>query len=91
MMIAGRARALRILRNMQQKELSQRSGVPLATLRKFEQKGQISLAALTRIAMALGALQDFDKLFEERQTLSISEMESRESSRQRQRVRKTSK
>lgn len=86
--IAHRARGLRIGLNMQQKELSEKSGVPLPTLRKFEQTGAISLSALTRIAMALGALADLDKIFEERDARTIAELEARESKPKRQRVRK---
>jgi transcriptional regulator with XRE-family HTH domain len=87
--IAQRARSLRISLGMKQKELAERSGVPLPTLRKFEQTGLISLSALTRIAMALGALSDLDKVFEEREAHSIAEWEERESKPNRRRVRKS--
>jgi transcriptional regulator with XRE-family HTH domain len=86
--IARRARSLRILLNMQQKELSEKSGVPLATLRKFEKTGAISLSALIRIAMALGSLADLDKIFEEREVRTIAEWEARENIPERKRVRK---
>ncbi|MEI8026783.1 MAG: helix-turn-helix transcriptional regulator [Pseudomonadota bacterium] len=87
--IARRARSLRISLNIQQKELSEKSGVPLPTLRKFEQTGVISLNALIRIAMALGALGDFDRIFEEREIRTIAELEARENSPKRKRVRKS--
>ncbi len=86
--IAQRARNLRISLNVQQKELAERSGVPLPTLRKFEQTGVISLAALMRVALALGALADFDTLFKEREATSIADMEARDKEPKRQRVRK---
>ncbi len=41
-----------------QEGLSQRSGVPLATLRKFEQKGVISLESLLKILIVVGGLED---------------------------------
>lgn len=44
-----------------QAELSRRSGVPLATLRKFEQKGVISLHAFLSLYTVLGGV---DKLLE---------------------------
>jgi len=42
-----------------QQGLAERSGVKLPTLRKFEQKGLISLESFLKLAMALGCLQDF--------------------------------
>ena len=86
--IARRARSLRIVMNMQQKELSEKSGVPLPTLRKFEKTGAISLSALIRIAMALGSLADLDKIFEEREVRTIADWEARENIPKRKRVRK---
>ncbi|MBT4921854.1 MAG: helix-turn-helix transcriptional regulator [Rickettsiales bacterium] len=44
-----------------QAELSKRSGVKLATLRKFEQKGIISLASFLKLSMALGILDNIIK------------------------------
>lgn len=46
-----------------QKELSLRSGVSYASIRRFEQTGQISLKSLFDIANSLGRLEDFDSLF----------------------------
>ena len=52
--VADNLRGQRLGRNLSQEELSHKSGVPLSTLRIFEQKGQISLANLVKIAIALG-------------------------------------
>ena len=41
-----------------QEGLAERSGVKLRTLRKFEQKGLISLESFLKLAMALGCLDD---------------------------------
>lgn len=41
-----------------QEGLSERSGVPLATLRKFEQKGSISLESFLKLLMVVGGLED---------------------------------
>lgn len=41
-----------------QEGLADRSGVKLRTLRKFEQKGLISLESFLKLAMALGCLED---------------------------------
>lgn len=41
-----------------QEGLSERSGVPLATLRKFEQKGSISLESFLKLLMVIGGLEE---------------------------------
>ena len=46
-----------------QTELSKRSGVSYASIRRFEKTGEISLSSLIKIAHALGYLEDFDLLF----------------------------
>ncbi len=40
-----------------QEGLAERSGVPLPTLRKFEQRGAISLESFLKLLMVLGGLQ----------------------------------
>ncbi len=42
--------------------LSRCSGVPLSTLRKFEQKSVISLESFLKLLMSLGCLDDFIKV-----------------------------
>ena len=48
----------RLLSELTQEGLSERSGVPLATLRKFEQKGLISLESLLKILLVVGGLEE---------------------------------
>jgi transcriptional regulator with XRE-family HTH domain len=48
---------------LSRKELSIKSGVSYASLRRFETSGEISLASLMKIAQTLGCLDDFDLLF----------------------------
>lgn len=55
-LIAENIREHRLQRNLTQQELSSRSGVPLSTLRKFEQQGVLSLESLLKILMVLGML-----------------------------------
>ena len=64
-------KAIRLDQGLTQEGLAVRAGVPLPTLRKFEQKGLISLEALLKILMILGrmesivaALQSNDEHFE---------------------------
>lgn len=51
-------RMLRLDKGLTQAGLAQRSGVSLASLRKFEQEGQISLASFFKLAMVLGCLEN---------------------------------
>lgn len=60
-LIAENIREHRLQRNLTQQELSSRSGVPLSTLRKFEQQGVLSLESLLKILMVLGLLDDVVK------------------------------
>jgi transcriptional regulator with XRE-family HTH domain len=49
--------------NLTQKQLSDKSGVNYATIRKFENTGEISLSSLLKIAEALGEKQSFTEVF----------------------------
>ena len=61
--LAERAKARRLEMNLTQEGLSVRAGIPLATYRRFERTGKISLEGLLHIAFALNALDDFDAVF----------------------------
>jgi len=61
--IAKKAQEKRLKLNLSQQTLSEKSGVSYGTLKKFEQKGQISLESLLKIALALGEMNKFDQLF----------------------------
>jgi transcriptional regulator with XRE-family HTH domain len=55
--LADHLRARRLALEWTQKELALRSGVPLPTLRKFEQKGIVSLESFLKLTMVLGGLE----------------------------------
>lgn len=61
--IAKKAQTRRLKLNLTQKSLADKSGVSYGTLKKFEQKGQISLESLLKIALVLGEIDKFDHLF----------------------------
>lgn len=61
--IAKKAKGLRLQLNLSQRTLSKMSGVSYGTLKKFEQKGQISLESLLKIALVLGEFDKFEQLF----------------------------
>lgn len=54
--------ALRKQEKMTQKELSERSGVAYASIRKFETTGIISLESLLKISETLKRLTDFESI-----------------------------
>lgn len=55
--IAHNIREKRLAMELTQEGLAERSGVPLATLRKFEQKGIISLEALLKLLLVVGGIE----------------------------------
>lgn len=56
--IAKHIQNRRLSMELTQEGLSEQSGVPLSTLRKFEQKGAISLEAFIKLLMVVGGLED---------------------------------
>jgi len=51
-------RERRLQMNLTQEGLAERSGVPLPTLRKFEQKGLISLDSFLKLLAVVGGLEE---------------------------------
>lgn len=62
--IAENARKQRLVLGLTQQGLALRSGVALPTLRKFEQKSQISLESFLKLQMVLGGLDNIVKSVE---------------------------
>ena len=88
--IAVHARARRLQMELTQEGLAERSGVPLSTLRKFEQKGSISLEYFLKIQMVLGGLEDILKATQIKEELfsSIDEVLESDSHHTRKRGRR---
>lgn len=59
---------------LSQKELSNRSGVSYASIRRFESNGEISLTSLIKLANAIDCLNDFDALFKNAKISSLKEL-----------------
>ncbi len=66
--IAENARLQRLAIGLTQQGLAERSGVALPTLRKFEQKGLISLEAFLKLQMVLGGLENVIKSIQPNQS-----------------------
>lgn len=65
------------MRKWKQSTLAERAGVSLASLRRFEQTGQISLSSLLRLSFVLGRLSDYDALLRLPPAESIAALEAR--------------
>jgi len=72
--IAARVRARRKEGGLSQAELAARSGVSLGSLKRFENKGEISLTSLVKLAIAMGYESDFSALFERKNYQSLDEV-----------------
>jgi transcriptional regulator with XRE-family HTH domain len=72
--IAERMVRLRKRKKITQKELAVRSGVSLGSLKRFEQRGEISLQSLTKLAIALEVEGELEDLFCEIPFASIEEV-----------------
>lgn len=64
--IAKRFVLIRKNRKISQRRLSENSGVSYASIRRFEKTGDISLASLVKLALALQLYDDLDNLFKVR-------------------------
>jgi transcriptional regulator with XRE-family HTH domain len=72
--IAQRIRSIRKRQKLSQEKLSEKSGVSLGSVKRFERSGEISLISLTKIAIALNCEDELINLFAEQPFLSIQEV-----------------
>ena len=73
--IAKRFIVIRKSKKVSQQRLSVLSGVSYASIRRFEKTGDISLASLVKLALALQLYDDLDNLFKNHRTYkSIEEI-----------------
>lgn len=61
--IADREKQLRKQLKLSQRELAERSGVSLGSLKRFEGTGQIALDSLVKLAQILDVTEPFNQLF----------------------------
>jgi transcriptional regulator with XRE-family HTH domain len=73
-LIAQRIRSIRKRQKLSQERLSEKSGVSLGSLKRFERSGEIALMSLTKIAIALNCEDELLNLFVEQPFLSIQEV-----------------
>lgn len=63
MQVAEDFRKRRVEKNITRQRMAELSGVPLSTVARFEQKGQIAFESLIKLAMALGYTSEIKDLF----------------------------
>jgi len=62
--LGRRAKIGRLEQSMSRRELSERSGVPDSTIRRFENTGEIGTSALIMVLGALGLTDQVESLFQ---------------------------
>ena len=72
--IATRIRDIRKRKKISLKKLSEKSGVSLGSVKRFESSGEISLISLTKIAITLNCENELERLFEDIPFESIEEV-----------------
>lgn len=72
--IALKEKEKRKKKKLTQAELSSRSGVSLASLKRFEQTGEISFVSLLKLASVLDEISEFEKIFSSEEYTSIQEV-----------------
>ena len=72
--LAGKIKRIRKRKKITQKQLAARSNVSYASLKKFEQTGQISLESFIKLVMELGLIDEVNALFEQPVYSSIEEV-----------------
>ena len=86
--MAERFRKVRLAQNLSQKDVAQRSGVSLASVRKFETTGDISLKGLVNLAIVVNKAGDFASVFEEPPAIDLFAPKPKERKRASQRGKK---
>lgn len=72
--VAANAKNLRKRQGITQKRLSELTGVSYASIKRFEETGNINFVSLTKIAVELGAVDGVKNLFTEVPYNSIQEV-----------------
>lgn len=85
--LANRLKQRRLARNLTQVGLAARSGVPLGTLKKFENSGSISLVSFVRLLVALDEQASLERLLEPNtQDLTLDQLVAKPKVRKRGRL-----
>ena len=83
--VASRLRQLRLLQNLTQAQVAERSLVPLPTYKAFEHTGRISLPQLVAVSNVLGRKDDFELIFRAPPAQTLDDLVPQNKPRQRAR------
>lgn len=72
--VAKNLKAKRKKMKLSQEKLAEKSGVSLASVKRFENKFEISFVSLLKLAIALDCEADFENLFKQKTYSSINEV-----------------
>ena len=72
--IGGRARELRLAKNLSRSSLAEKAGISATTIKRFEDTGVISLPNLVLLAGPLDAVGQLSVLFEKPAPVNIKEL-----------------
>lgn len=81
--VAGNVRAMRLGRNISQKDFASKVGIALPTYRRFESTGEISMRKLVEIAKFFDLTGDIKNLFTKREYSSIEDVIKEKNNRKR--------
>lgn len=73
-LVADRMKVLRKRLKISRQRLSEISGVSYGSIKRFEETGNISLLSLTKMAIALDAVDDIKKIFSDVPYKTIQEV-----------------
>lgn len=74
--LAHRFKALRLIAGYKRSTLAKRAGVSEASLKRFENSGEVSLKNLLRLAHSLNHLQEFNALFQPPEARTLAELKA---------------
>lgn len=72
--LAEKAKEMRLSKNYSRKTLSEKSGVSEGSLKRFETTGEISFVSLLKIAFVLDCMDRFNDVFQVRESVSIEDI-----------------
>lgn len=78
-LMAENFKALRLQAGYKRSTIAKHAGVSEASLKRFENTGQVSLKHLLRLSQAMGKLQEFCNIFAPTRPSSIAELRERAS------------
>ncbi len=73
--LSGRLKKRRLEKGLTRADLQTLTGVPKASIARFEMTSKVSLESFVKIAMALGYVEELERLFSEPKFGTLEEME----------------